>query len=398
MATPSPSPTRTQTYLARAALPNTHPLASFLLQLITIKRTNLCLSADVTTTSGLLQLAEEVGDSICMLKTHADIIDDFGERTVRGLRDIARRKRFLVFEDRKFGDIGSTVQKQYTSGPLSIVRWAAITNAHIFPGPAIVEALHSAAVSAVSSINASVSTEISTGSPRPSSSSSSLSFSHPDDGSALAQSSDDVKDSNPNLQASTSSPSSRKGSIVRATTIESRTDHTTSPPPSASASSTQLAPLLHAEPSTPAQTAAALTALGDPPFARGLLLLAQMSSAGNLLTGDYTSTCVRMARDHRNFVLGFIAQQDLNSLPDDNFLVLTPGVSLPPADSHGEAQSGDGLGQQYRTPRKVILDEGCDVIIVGRGILGADDRAAEAERYRVEGWRAYEDRVRHPAP
>lgn len=52
-------------------------------------------------------MAEEVGDSICILKTHADIIDDWGDRTVRGLREIAKRKRFLIFEDRKFGDIGS---------------------------------------------------------------------------------------------------------------------------------------------------------------------------------------------------------------------------------------------------------------------------------------------------
>lgn len=42
-----------------------------------------------------------------MLKTHADIISDFGERTVTGLKEIARRKKFLIFEDRKFGDIGS---------------------------------------------------------------------------------------------------------------------------------------------------------------------------------------------------------------------------------------------------------------------------------------------------
>ena len=54
-----------------------------------------------------MQLAEDVGDSICLLKTHADIISDFGPRTIEGLKDIAGRKRFLVFEDRKFGDIGS---------------------------------------------------------------------------------------------------------------------------------------------------------------------------------------------------------------------------------------------------------------------------------------------------
>lgn len=94
-------------YEDRAALPNTSQLQTYLLHLIALKKTNLSLSADVTTTAELLAVAEEVGDSICILKTHADIIDDWGDRTVRGLREIAKRKRFLIFEDRKFGDIGS---------------------------------------------------------------------------------------------------------------------------------------------------------------------------------------------------------------------------------------------------------------------------------------------------
>ncbi|KAG9537582.1 orotidine-5'-phosphate decarboxylase, partial [Aureobasidium melanogenum] len=130
--------TITQSYQERASLPKTSPVASYLLRLIAAKQTNLCVSADVSTTRELLQLAEEVGDSICMLKTHADIINDFGPRTIQGLKEIAAKKHFLVFEDRKFGDIGSTVQKQFTAGPLQIVRWANIINAHIFPGPAII--------------------------------------------------------------------------------------------------------------------------------------------------------------------------------------------------------------------------------------------------------------------
>jgi uridine monophosphate synthetase len=39
------------------------------------------------------------------------------------------------------------------------------------------------------------------------------------------------------------------------------------------------------------------------------------------------------------------------------------------------------------------LRDGADVIIVGRGILEANDRKAEAERYRHEAWSAYEARV-----
>lgn len=103
----SKHPSWTASFESRALAPGTPPLTSYLLRLMTIKKSNLCFSADVTTTSELLTIAEEVGDSICLLKTHADIISDFSDRTVRGLREIAKRKGFLVFEDRKFGDIGS---------------------------------------------------------------------------------------------------------------------------------------------------------------------------------------------------------------------------------------------------------------------------------------------------
>jgi uridine monophosphate synthetase len=94
-------------FSARAQQAGVNDIKAYLLQLMIVKKTNLCVSADVNSTSTLLRLAEEVGDYICILKTHADIIDDFGERTIKGLREISRRKKFLIFEDRKFGDIGS---------------------------------------------------------------------------------------------------------------------------------------------------------------------------------------------------------------------------------------------------------------------------------------------------
>jgi len=100
-------PTYYLSYAERAALPGTSLLAADIFSIVEKKRTNLCLSADVTSTSELLKLAEQVGDHICVLKTHIDIIRDFSSRTVRCLREIARRKNFIVFEDRKFGDIGS---------------------------------------------------------------------------------------------------------------------------------------------------------------------------------------------------------------------------------------------------------------------------------------------------
>jgi uridine monophosphate synthetase len=107
-AAPSPHHTLALEYGQRAEDPNNTPLASYLFRLAQLKRTNLCVSADVTTTAELLRIAEDVGDHICVFKTHADIISDFSERTIRGLNEISRRKKFVVFEDRKLCDIGST--------------------------------------------------------------------------------------------------------------------------------------------------------------------------------------------------------------------------------------------------------------------------------------------------
>jgi Orotidine 5'-phosphate decarboxylase / HUMPS family len=101
------NPTLRHSYESRARDPKLHPLARHLLRLMAVKRTNLCLSADVDKAAELLGLAESVGESICVLKTHADIVVDWSQETSRRLKEIAKKKGFLIFEDRKFGDIGS---------------------------------------------------------------------------------------------------------------------------------------------------------------------------------------------------------------------------------------------------------------------------------------------------
>ena len=137
-----------------------------------------------------------------------------------------------------------------------------------------------------------------------------------------------------------------------------------------------------------------LEELGEPPVARALLLLAQMSSEGNLMGAEYTRKCVMAARQHKDFVLGFISQEDLNQpKTEDNFLSMTPGLKLPPSGQEGKAVRGDDLGQQYRTPQEVLMKDGCDIVIVGRGIITAKDRAREAERYRHAAWKAYQARI-----
>lgn len=139
-------------------------------------------------------------------------------------------------------------------------------------------------------------------------------------------------------------------------------------------------------------TATELLRLGEVPFLRSLLLLAEMSSEGHLMTPEYQKKTVDIARSRSDFVMGFIAQRSLNTEPEDNFITMTPGCQLPPPGQEGK-KLGDGLGQQYNTPHKLIHDQGCDVIIVGRGIVRAQDRKTEAERYRKAAWSAYEERI-----
>ncbi|KAI0719627.1 Orotidine 5'-phosphate decarboxylase [Cerioporus squamosus] len=256
-----------QTYAQRAAK-HTNPAAKALLETIERKRTNLCVSVDVTKQADFLRIIDTVGPYICLVKTHVDVIEDFGFSVVERLQELSKKHDFQIFEDRKFADIGNTVALQYSSGVYKIASWSHITNAHPVPGPSIIY--------------------------RP---------------------------------------------------------------------------------------------------------LIQMSTKGSLATGSYTEEAVRMARANRDFVIGFIAQRRMDgvglregeSCTDEDFLVLTPGVGLD--------TKGDAMGQQYRTPREVVLESGCDVIIVGRGVYGKENAAdpdavrVQAERYRAEGWKAYQERV-----
>ena len=136
-----------------------------------------------------------------------------------------------------------------------------------------------------------------------------------------------------------------------------------------------------------------LSDLGPAPHARGLLLLAEMSMEGNLMTPEYTQICLESAQGNKEFVVGFISQRALNAQGGDNFISMAPGVTLPSEGSEPGKAMGDGKGQRWRGPKEVIGGDGIDVAIVGRGILGADDRRKEAQRYQSAAWEAYEGRI-----
>ncbi|PXF41330.1 Uridine 5'-monophosphate synthase [Gracilariopsis chorda] len=248
-----------------------NPVGRRLLELMALKKTNLAVSADVTTKAELFELAEKVGPEICLLKTHADIIEDWDSETGAALIELSKRHNFLLFEDRKFADIGNTVHHQAIGGVHTICKWADIINAHSVAGPGIV--------------------------------------------SGLAKAGD------------------------------SKAEHGSK--------------------------------------SLGLLLLAEMSSAGNLASAlpEYREKTIQMAQEAKHFVFGFIS---MGKIADNSFLYLTPGVKLAPGV--------DGLGQQYLTPDIVIAEKLSDVIIVGRGIYQADDKLKAAKEYRRAGWKAYEKR------
>lgn len=101
---------------------------------------------------------------------------------------------------------------------------------------------------------------------------------------------------------------------------------------------------------------------------------------GNLTTGGYKEETLRIAKAHKDFVIGFVSRKEL--VPDDpSFLYFTPGVRL--------EEGKDALGQTYLAPASV-LKSGSDVIIVGRGIYTSGNIAKVAEEYRKAGWDAYQ--------
>lgn len=236
--------------------------AQRLCQLIAEKQTNLCLSADVSYAAELLNLADKVGGEICLLKTHVDILSDFTADFIKQLNYLADKHQFLIFEDRKFADIGYTVKQQYSGGIYHIADWADIVNAHTIPGPGVIQGLQEV---------------------------------------GLAKK-------------------------------------------------------------------------------RGLLLLAEMSSVGSLAKGAYTEASLAMAKEYPDFVMGFIAQHQLTENP--GLIHMTPGVQ-------SDFTGAEGLGQHYISPEQAIMQNGTDIIIVGRGIYQAENPAARAHHYRQSAWKAY---------
>lgn len=136
----------TRSYTERADV-HPSPVARRLFNLMESKKTNLCASIDVRTTNEFLTLIDKLGPYICLVKTHIDIIDDFSyDGTIVPLLELSKKHNFMIFEDRKFADIGNTVKSQYVGGVYKIAEWSDITNAHGVTGTGVVQGLKQGAL------------------------------------------------------------------------------------------------------------------------------------------------------------------------------------------------------------------------------------------------------------
>lgn len=249
-----------------------NPLAHRIMEIAIKKKSLVCLAADMTSVSELIDLIREVGPFISVLKTHVDLVQDFTLDEWGTLTDLANKYELLLFEDRKFADIGKISQQQM-GGVHDIRSWADIVTAHRISGPDIVD--------------------------------------------GIAAGWADVE---------------RIG---------------------------------------------------------GILLLAQMSSRGNLLNTEYTHETIVTGKGSPH-VIGYIGNgsssedvSKLRSLVGETQMIWTPGINL---------DGGPGeLGQRYGNPRDSIIS-GADIIIVGSGIHNAENRATAAKLYAEASWNALLER------
>ncbi len=119
----------------------TNDLTRRLTQLIHRKKSRLVLSLDVDNQKEFFKILDQTAGHIVMLKTHVDILKDFDTSFPKKLQDYAKRYNFMIFEDRKFADIGHTVRRQYREGIYKIAQWSDFVTVHGIPGEGILQGL-----------------------------------------------------------------------------------------------------------------------------------------------------------------------------------------------------------------------------------------------------------------
>lgn len=251
-------PIKTLNY--RYNLPNTSKITKKIIEIMIKKNTNLCFSADICDVKTLIETVGKVGKHICILKLHHDIIKNFTSALGLSLKKMADELNFVIFEDRKYNDIGNTFKMQYQDSPFLIPSWSNLISVKSFS-----EGIYSM---------------------------------FPDN-----------------------------------------TEH-------------------------------------------GIIAISDMSNEKydfkNEHIKDFNNNKMEKLINKYKSITGIVTQKRV--LENDSILYLTPGVN------NKITKSND---QNYRSVQAAIIRDNCDIIIVGSGIIKADNVAKEAEIYKMLGWTSY---------
>ena len=126
---------------------------SEILKSVMARKGPLCVAADVTSTSELIELVERIGPEISILKMHVDIISDFTNETIFHIKRLKMKYGFVVWEDRKFADIGAVAKEQIHGGIYKISSWADLISMHVISGPDILNQAGNCGIIVVTSMS-----------------------------------------------------------------------------------------------------------------------------------------------------------------------------------------------------------------------------------------------------
>ena len=120
-----------------------HPLAHQYMGSAVQKQSLVVLAADLPRVDDLVDLIARVGSHVTALKTHVDMVDDFTMDEWGRVIEAARAHDLMLFEDRKFADIGRVAQTQM-GGLYDIRSWADAVTAHSVSGPDVLDGIAAA--------------------------------------------------------------------------------------------------------------------------------------------------------------------------------------------------------------------------------------------------------------
>ena len=115
------------------------------------KKSNVCFAADIQDPVKLCEMLDKIGSKIVICKIHSDIIQSYKhadlmkmnvgngsfEHFKNNLINLSIKHNFLIMEDRKFNDISSIVNKQFSN----FNSWVDLITAHSLIAPEVLRVL-----------------------------------------------------------------------------------------------------------------------------------------------------------------------------------------------------------------------------------------------------------------